>query len=78
MCEKLRKRTVKEDKMHRFFVYACKSQDLAQNQKMFARSHDRETVTFRKSGCYPHLGILASQDPGLIPHSTLAAPHCGA
>ena len=47
MCEKLRKRTVKEDKMHRFFVYACKSQDLAQNQKMFARSHDRETVTFR-------------------------------
>ena len=35
--------------MHKFIVCACKSQDFAQCQKIFARSHDPETVTFRKS-----------------------------
>ena len=35
--------------MHKFLVCACKSQDFAQSQKIFARSHDRETVTFRNS-----------------------------
>ena len=35
--------------MHKFLVYAYKSQDFAQSQKMFAWSHDRETVTFRNS-----------------------------
>ena len=40
---------VKEVKMHNFLVRACKSQDFAQSQQSFARSHDRETVTFRNS-----------------------------
>ena len=30
-------------------VCACKCQDFAQSQKLFAWSHDRETVTFRNS-----------------------------
>ena len=36
--------------MHIFLVSAYKSQDFAQSQKIFAWSHDRETVTFRNSG----------------------------
>ena len=39
-----------EVKMHKFLVCAYKSQDFAQSQKFFARSHDRETVNFRNSG----------------------------
>ena len=35
--------------MHNFLVSAYKSQDFAQSQEIFARSHDRETVTFRNS-----------------------------
>ena len=42
-------KTVKEVKMHIFLVCACKYQDFAQNQKKFAQSHGRETVTFRNS-----------------------------
>ena len=45
----MKKKTVKEVKMHKFLVFACKSQDFAQIQKKFARSHDRVTVTFRNS-----------------------------
>ena len=45
----MKKKTVKEVKMHKFLVFACKSQDFAQIQKNFARSHDRMTVTFRNS-----------------------------
>ena len=45
----MKKKTVKEVKMHTFLVCACQSQDFAQSQKVFARSHDRETVTFRNS-----------------------------
>ena len=45
----MKKKTVKEVKMHKFLVFACKSQDFAQIQKNFARSHDRVTVTFRNS-----------------------------
>ena len=45
----MKKKTVQEVKMHKFLVCACKSQDFAQSQKKFARSHDRETVTFRNS-----------------------------
>ena len=41
--------TVKEVKMHKLLVCACKFQDFAQSQNIFARSHDRETVTFRNS-----------------------------
>ena len=36
--------------MHKFSVWAYKSQAFAQSEKNFARSHDRETVTFRNSG----------------------------
>ena len=35
--------------MHKFKVCAYKSEDCAQNQKFFARLHDRETVTFKNS-----------------------------
>ena len=35
--------------MHNFLVCSYKSQDFAQSQKFFARSHDHETVTFRIS-----------------------------
>ena len=45
----MKKKTVKEVKMHNFVVRTCKSQGFAQSQKLFARSHDRETVTFRNS-----------------------------
>ena len=45
----MKKKTAKEVKMHKFLAFACKSQDFAQSQKNFARSHDRETVTFRNS-----------------------------
>ena len=34
-----------------FLVWVYTSQDFAQTQQNFARSHDRETVTFRNSGC---------------------------
>ena len=49
ICEKNEEKTVKEVKLHKFFVCACKSQDFALNQKNFARSHDREIVTFINS-----------------------------
>ena len=51
--------------MHNFLVCAYKSQDFAQNLKNFARSHDRETVTFRNSGLklwgkfHEHIGGVA-------------------
>ena len=49
MCVKMKKKTVKEVKMHNFFICACKSQDFAQSQKKLARSHDRTTAHFRNS-----------------------------
>ena len=49
-----KKKNLKEVKMYSFLVCACKSEDFAQSQQNFARSHDRETVTFRNSGA----GIL--------------------
>ena len=51
----MKKKTVKEVKMHTFLVFACKSQDFAPIQKNFARSHNRVTVTFRNSGPVLHL-----------------------
>ena len=45
----MKKKTVKEVKMHYFLVCAYKSQDFAQNKKNLARWHHRETVTFRNS-----------------------------
>ena len=35
--------------MHKFLICAYKSQNFAQSQKIFMRSSDRETVTFRNS-----------------------------
>ena len=46
----MKKKNVKEVKMHKFLVHAYKSQDFAQSQNNFARAHDRETITFRNSG----------------------------
>ena len=46
----MKTKTVKEVKMHKVLVCAYTSQDFAQSQNFFARSHDRETVTFRNSG----------------------------
>ena len=36
--------------MHKLLVCACISQDIAQDHKKNARSHDSETVTFKNSG----------------------------
>ena len=45
----MKKKTVKEVKMHIFLVCRWKSQDFAQSQKNCARAHDRATKTFRNS-----------------------------
>ena len=50
---KLKKREVK---MHTFLGCTYNSQDFAQTQENFARSHDRETVTFRNSACILAVG----------------------
>ena len=42
-------KTAVEVKIHELLVCACKSEDFVQSLKKFARSHDHETVTFRKS-----------------------------
>ena len=52
----MKKKTLKEIRMHKFLVCAGKSQDFAQSQKSFERLHDCETVTFRNSG--PALYLL--------------------
>ena len=49
ICVKHEENNVKEVKIHKFVVCVYKSQDFAQSQKIFARSHDRETVIFRNS-----------------------------
>ena len=50
ICVNQEENTVKEVKIHDFFVCTFKSQDFAQIPENFARSRDRETVTFRNSG----------------------------
>ena len=47
ICVKHEEKTAKEVKMHKLLACACKSQDFAKSQKNFARSHNRDTVTFR-------------------------------
>ena len=54
ICVKNEEKTVKKVKMHKFLVCACKSQDYAQSQKFFARSHDRTTARFRNSAWLPY------------------------
>ena len=49
MCQKKLRRAFKDVKMHKFLVCTPKSQDFAQSQKNFARSHDRMTARFRNS-----------------------------
>ena len=41
-----------------FIVWVYTSQDFAQTQQNFARSHDRVTVTFRNSGVVSILSAL--------------------
>ena len=55
-------KTVKVVKLHKLLVCACKYQDFAQSQKKIARSHDRETVTFRNS---ESVGPFLHADPKL-------------
>ena len=38
----MKKKNVKEDKMHKFLVYAYTSPDFAQSQENFVRSQDRD------------------------------------
>ena len=45
----MEKKLKKVVKMHKFLGCAYNFQDLAQTQENFARSHDRDTVTFRNS-----------------------------
>ena len=45
-------KSLKEVKMHKLLVCACKSQDFAQSQKKIALLHVRETVTFRNSALF--------------------------
>ena len=49
ICVKHDEKNVEEVKMYKFLVCAYKSQDFAQSQNLFARSHNCETVTFRNS-----------------------------
>ena len=42
----MKKKTVKEGKLHKFLVFAYQSQDFAKSQKDFVLSQDRETVKF--------------------------------
>ena len=44
--------------MHIFLVCARKSQDIAQSQKIFARSHDRMTARFRNSAINVILNLV--------------------
>ena len=46
----MKKKTLKEIKIHDFFVCAFKSPDFEHSQENFARSHNHETVTFINSG----------------------------
>ena len=45
----MKKKTESKVKLHTFLVCAYKSPDFAQSQKIFAQSHDCQTVTFRNS-----------------------------
>ena len=44
--------------MHKCLVCAYKSHDFAQSQKNFARSHDREIVTFRNSAKIATVSVM--------------------
>ena len=45
----MKKKTVKEVKMHKYLVSAYKFQDFRQIQKKIAQSHDCVTMTFKNS-----------------------------
>ena len=52
----MKKKFKKEFKMHTFLGCTYISQDFTLTQENFARSPDRETVTFRNSDRMPNLG----------------------
>ena len=58
ICVKHGEKTAKEVKKHKFLACACKSQDFAQGQTNFARSHDRTTARFRNSVVQLLVGII--------------------
>ena len=62
--------------MHEYLVYAYKSQDFAQCQKNFARSHDRETVTFRNSDKLLYIFNTLSLPVIATFHTLLDVHHC--
>ena len=49
LCVNHEEKTVEEVEMHNFLVSKYQSQDFAQSQDNFVRSHDGETVTLRNS-----------------------------
>ena len=65
----MKKKTLKEVTTQKPLVWACKSQDLAQSQKICARSHDPETVTFRNSGL---VNLTCMLEKNVIPTRSLA------
>ena len=54
-----KKKKLKEVKMHKLLVCACKSQNFAQSQKKFAQLHNRETVAFINSESLILLSLLS-------------------
>ena len=56
----IKKNTVKEVKIHKCLVCAHKSQDFAQGQTSFARSHKPETMSFRNSALDSNISQLFS------------------
>ena len=50
--------------MDKFLVSACKFQDFAQSQKIYARSHNRVTMTFRNSGHSTKFGNCFKMERG--------------
>ena len=84
ICVKHEEKNVKEFKMYKLLVYACKSQDFAQSQKKIAQSHNHETLTFRNSVVKCHLQPVTNANnhsqrhsPNL-PYSEGVNSHAGA
>ena len=61
----MKQKNAKEVKMHKFLACACKSQDFAQGQKNFARSHDHTTARFRNSEAHYNTHCISVPYPKL-------------
>ena len=57
----MKNKSVKEVKIHKFLLCACKSQGFAHWQKFLLQSHDREILTFRNSGVRCHVSCVMYQ-----------------